>query len=151
VNSITFDLPDDALKFLRAGRQLAYNASQIEAGVVKLKHLDELKLGEVWIAPKMPTDPHRGENGYYAVPAVSLTGECANYDPEFILLWLPGERLFGTWDNDHWVLKVFLGASWADIVTLPAAYINAQWDAMDRLGSTFVPWPKYEFKMGRPF
>ncbi len=146
-----FELPKAAAEFLRAGRQLAYDPSSIEAGEVKLKHLDELTLGSVWIATKMLSDPHYGERGYYSISAVSLTSQCANYDPEFLLLWLPREKLFGTWDNDHWVLKVFCGIGWEDIIARPAPYLNAQWDPQDRLGSVFIPWPRYEFKPGRPF
>lgn len=147
----TFNLPDEAVEFLRAGRQLEYDYSLIEAGEVKLKRLDELKQEEVWVGTYLPGDPHAGEDGYYSITAVSLTGECKSYDPEFILLWLPHEKLFGTWDCDHWVLTVFRGASWKDIVASPAAYINAQWDTGDRLGTEFVPWAKYHFKVGRPF
>lgn len=146
-----FNLPQDAVEFLRAGRQLEYDYSRIEAGQVKLKQLNALSQGEVWIGTDIKGDPHAGEEGYYAIPAVSLTGECEAYDPEFILLWLPREKLFGTWDNDHWVLNVFRDAVWADIVASPAPYINAQWDARDELGSIFIPWPDYEFKSGRPF
>jgi len=147
----TFNLPDDPEEFLRAGQQLEYDYSLIEAGEVKLKRLDELRQEEVWLCTDLQGDPHAGEEGYYAIPAVSFTGECKSYDPEFILLWLPHEKLFGTWDCDHWVLKVFHGASWRDIVASPAGYINAQWDAHDELGTQFVPWPKYDFKPGRPF
>lgn len=147
----TFDLPEETIEFLRQGRQLAYDPARIEAGEVKLKRLDELAEEEVWIHTDMDGDPHAGEDGYYAIPAVSLTGECRDYDPDFILLWLPREKLFGTWDNDHWVLKVFREANWANIVASPAQYINSQWDADDKVGSQFVPWPMYEFKSGRPF
>jgi len=118
---------------------------------VKLKRFDELTIGEVWIGTDLPGDSHADEDGYYAIPAVSLTGECKSYDPEFILLWLPREQLFGSWDCDHWVLKVFRGAAWSDIVASPAAYLNAQWDCSEELGTQFVPWPNYAFKTGRPF
>lgn len=147
----TFNLPEDAVEFFRAGRQLEYDSTRIEAGQVKLKRLDELSQGVVWIGTDTDGDPRTGEDGYYAIPAVSLTSECEAYNPYFILLWLPRERLFGTWDCDHWVLKVFRRAGWSDIVASPAAYINAQWDWQDTLGSQFVPWPRYEFKSGRPF
>lgn len=147
----TFDLPKDTVEFLRAGQQLKYDSTRIEVGEVKLKRLNKLSLGEIWIGTEMDGDPHAGEDGYYAIPAVSLTGECKAYDPEFILLWLPKEKLFGTWDCDHWVLTVFRGAGWSDIVAKPAGYINAQWDSQDKLGSPFVPWPNYKFKSGRPF
>lgn len=146
-----FNLPEDAVEFLRTGRQLDYDYSRIEAGQVKLKRLDELTQDEVWVGTDIPGDPHAGEKGYYAIPAVSLTGECEGYDPEFILLWLPGEKLFGTWDNDHWVLSVFRNTSWKEIVAKPAPYINAQWDVHDELGSLFIPWRDYDFKRGMPF
>jgi hypothetical protein len=145
------NLPDDAAEFLRAGRQLEYDHASIEPGEVKLKRLDELTMGEVWIGTDLPGDPHADDDGYYAIPAVSLTGECKSYDPEFILLWLPRERVFGTWDCDHWVLKIFRGATWSDIVASPATYLNAQWDGSDELGAQFLPWPDYAFKRGRPF
>lgn len=146
-----FNLPDDTAEFLRAGCQFEYDHRSIEAGEVKLKRLDELTMSEVWIGTNLKGDPHAKENGYYAIPAVSLTGECKSYNPEFILLWLPRERSFGTWDCDHWVLKVFRGVAWSDIVTNPAAYLNSQWDYSDKLGTQFVPWLDYEFKVGRPF
>jgi hypothetical protein len=147
----TFDLPKDTVEFLRAGKQFEYDHEKIEAGIVKLKRLDELSEGEVWIGTDIEGDPHAGKDGYYAIPAISLTGECKAYDPEFILLWLPREKLFGTWDCDHWVLKVFRKGRWADIVGNPAAYINAQWNLNDKLGSQLVPWPKYKLQPGRPF
>jgi hypothetical protein len=147
----TFNLPTEAIEFLRENRQLEYDHTRIEAGQVKLKQLDELAEGEVWIGTELPGDPHFGEDGYHAVPAVSLMGECEGYDSEFILLWLPSEKLFGTWDCDHWVLKVFRDANWSDIVANPAPYLNAQRDVNDNLGAAFVPWAQYEFKTGRPF
>jgi hypothetical protein len=147
----TLNLSDETIEFLRAGQQFQYDHSRIEAGEVKLKRLDQLKMGEIWIGTDMEGDPHADENGYYAISSVSLTGECKSYNPEFILLWLPCEQLFGTWDCDHWALKVFRGATWSDIVANPAGYLNAQWDYTDKLGTPFVPWPSYEFKTGRPF
>jgi hypothetical protein len=146
-----FNLPDETIEFLKAGRQFEYDHRTIEAGEVRLKRLGDLTDGEVWIDTGMPGDPHAKERGYYAIPAVSLTSECKSYNPEFILWWLPRERLFGTWDCDHWVLKVFRSAGWSDIVANPAAYLNAQWDFQDTLGSQFVPWPQYAFKPGKPF
>ena len=89
--------------------------------------------------------------GYYTVPAISLTAKCEAYSPEYILLWLPNEKMFGTWDEDHWVLLVFRGASWDDIVKDPLPYLNAQWDDAKCLGSYIEPWKSYEFKPGRPF
>ena len=147
----TFDLPDHTIEFLKSGSQLIYDYNHVEAGEVKLKRLDQLTEEAVWIGTEMEEDPHFGEDGYYRISAVSLTGECKNYNPQFILLWLPKEKMFGTWDCDHWILKVFRDTDWSHILANPAAYLNAQWDVYDKLAVPFVPWPKYEFKKGRPF
>jgi hypothetical protein len=146
-----FDLPEDTVAFLGAGKQFKYDPRNCEPGEVKLKHLDDLKLGEVWIDTNIEGDPHFGEEGYYAIPAVSLTGECEAYDPEFILLWLPHEKCFGSWDCDHWILSIFDDVRWADIVKSPALYLNAQWDPDSEVCSQMKPWQEYEFKSGRPF
>ena len=148
---MSINLPSSAVAFLRAGKQLEYEDSQCEAGRVGLNRLDQLSLGEVWIGTESENDPYHGKDGYYAIPAVSLSGECASYSPEFILLWLPAERLFGAWDCDHWILTVFPDATWEDIVADPLPYLNAQWYAGAGGGISFQPWPKYDFKPGRPF
>lgn len=150
------NLPAELVEFLSAGRELEYGSSSIEPGTVRLKSLDKLELGVVWVnsdeSPLSQDDPHFGDKGYYEVPAVSLTGECEAYDPDFILLWLPNEQSFGTWDCDHWDLYVFPRKTWADIVADPATYLDAQWSDYDRKNSEyFKPYPKYEFKAGMPF
>ena len=149
-------LPNDYLKFMEANGTLKYAYEDTECGLVGLTPLNELKLGEVWInsdgSPIESDDPHSSEDGYYTVPAVSLTNECDSYDPEFILLWLPNEKLFGTWDCDHWDLFIFDKITWHDIAEDPAKYVDAQWDDIDReIGSHFTPYPKYKFKTGMPF
>jgi hypothetical protein len=146
-----WDLPTDAIEFLRVGRQLTYDHARCEPGYVQLKRLDDLELGEVWISPDLPGDPHAGEEGFYRIPSVSLTGLCEAYDPEFILLWLPHEQMFGTWDCDHWVLSAFPDVNWTDIVTRPAAFINSQWDAESSVARSVEPWHHHKFVLGRPF
>ena len=90
-----FSLPSDLLDFLRAGEQLDYDYSKCEPGKVALKDPSALELGVVWLhsggSAFREDDPNAGEEGYYEIPAVSLTGKCEAYDPEFILLWLPNE------------------------------------------------------------
>jgi hypothetical protein len=146
-----WNLPPDAVEFLRRGGQLDYDPSLCEPGEVTLKRLEQLELGEVWVGTDMDGDPNEGQDGYYAIPAVSLIAECEGYDPEFILLWLPNEKLFGAWDNDHWKLDVFHGCSWSDIVAQPEIYLNAQWDPASGVGTPFSPWLHYELKPGMPF
>lgn len=96
--------------------------------------------------------PHAGEIGYYEVPAISLTNKCENYDPEFLLLWLPNEKLYGAWDSDDWYLFVFPGKTWTDIVNDPRTYITAMWFDFDReVSAYFKPYPNYQYIKGRPF
>ena len=86
---MSFNLPESAVEFFRTGKQLEYDEMQCEARRVGLKRLDQLSLEEVWIGTESECDPDHDEDGYYAVPAVSLSGDCTSYNPEFILLWSP--------------------------------------------------------------
>jgi hypothetical protein len=146
---VSFNLPESAVEFLRAGKQLDYDYSKCEAGRVGLKRLDQLCLSEVRVfthdTEGLEADPHASEFGYYTVPAISLSGECASYNPEFILLWLPEERIVGSWDCDHSVLIVFPNATWEEILTDPLPYLNAQWHPGTAGDAPFQPWPKYAF------
>lgn len=150
------NLPEELIEFLKEGKQLEYDESRCEAGYIGLKSLDQLSTDVVWIdsdeSPLSQDDPHAGEYGYYEVPAVSLTGYCKTYDPEFILLWLPNERMFGTWDGDHRDLRVFPGITWQEIIHNPLHFLSAQWDDYDcKISEYFKPYPKYKFKQGSPF
>lgn len=146
-----FNLPDETVEFLRSGLQLDYDPDDCECGEVLLKQLHELTLDEVWIGTDSPADPMFGEKGFYRIPAVSLSGQCKAYAPEFILLWLPNERRFGTWDCDHWKLEVFKNAVWADIVTDPAQYLGASWVPDADVSSQLNHWEDYAFEPGMPF
>jgi hypothetical protein len=110
-NMNDYNLPNDLEIFLRSGKQLDYDAAATETGEIGLKSLSEIELGVVWVnskvSPLKDDAPHAGEIGYYEVPAISLTKICGNYDPEFLLLWLPNEKLYGVWDSDDWYLYVF--------------------------------------------
>jgi hypothetical protein len=149
------NLPKELKNFLQSEQQLEYDHSNCEPGKITLKKFKDLNVGEVWIdseeSPIAEKDPNKEKEGYYSVPAVSLTEDCEGYDPDFILLWLPNENLFGTWDCDHWDLKIFPEATWNDIVKSPLPYINAQWEGDSKIVEYFVPYPEYEFKLGRPF
>jgi hypothetical protein len=143
-----FNLPSETVEFLKSGNQPIYDFKSITAGEVKLKRFEDLSQGEVWIDTDMNGDPHQWEDGRYDVPAVSLTGECQNYLPEYLLLWLPNEKIFGTWDDDHGVLTVFPDATWTDIVSNPAPFVDAQWNPDSKVGTRFQPWENYQFKSG---
>jgi hypothetical protein len=146
-----FNLPNDTTEFLKSRRQLDYDPAECEPGKVTLHPLAALTLGEVWGGTDDSSDPHYAEDGYYAIPAVSLTATCDAYDSDYILLWLPEEKKFGTWDCDHWILTVFENATWQDIEKSPAVYIGAQWNCTSIVGTRLKPWGRHPFKLGMPF
>jgi len=114
--------------------------------------LKDLRVGKYLTRPtrhgQMPwleDDPHQ-EEGYYSVPAVNLVAACDGYDPDGILIWLPDEGLFGTWQSDFLSISFFPGVSWSDIVVDPIRFINraigiGECDIMEEM----KPWPKHPF------
>jgi len=152
---MSLKLPQDLIDFLQANKTLDYDSAECEAGLITLLPVNQLSLGEVYVdsrgSPLIKTDPHAGEEGYYSIPAVNLVAACEGYDPEGILIWLPEQELFGTWDCDHWDVRVFPGANWTDIMDDPVKYINAQWKPDEVENEYFIPWPKYPFNKGLPW
>lgn len=150
-----YGLPTEAKEFLKSGQQFHYDATCCEAGLVTLKTYDELKLTEIWVnseaSPIQEDDPHAGEEGYYVIPCVDLIATCEGYDPEGILIWLPGYQVFGQWDCDHWDVVIFPSTKWTNIVANPAHYLGAQWDGSMEGQEYLRPWNQCEFKVGRPF
>lgn len=142
-------LPDDLVVFLREGMKLEYDMEKCIPGSVELVPLEELNLGRVYISsiesPFYKDDPHAGERGHYIVLAVDLIAECNGFNAWGTLVWLPDQQMYGTWDCDHDVLRVFPGATWTDIVANPVKYLNAQWQPLGSHDGIFIPWPKYPF------
>src|SRR5207249_1304928 len=67
------------------------------------------------------------------------------YKPAGMLLWLPAERRYGTWDSSHLGIHIFPeGTTWADMVADPVRYFNAQWGNWTR-EQTLVPWPRHPY------
>jgi len=154
-----FDLPNDLETFLKKGSKLEYNPGEFEFGKVELQGFSDLELGAVWVnsaqSPLIENDPHAKEEGYYEVPAVSLIYDCEycdynDYYFQFILLWLPNEKLFGSWDNHNWNLFIFPNATWNDIVINPILFLNARLESDSSMTEFFQPWPTYEFNRGIP-
>lgn len=130
---------------------MEYDPTTCEAGTVTLLPRLALKLRTFGAhcggTPHEADDPHEGP-GVYLVPGVDLVGSCTgDYEPEGLLVWLPGEQSFGVWDSSHDYLLVFGPAvSWSQIASSPARYINAQWafEDLERAPAEFlVPWPRY--------
>ena len=151
----SLNLPAYLVEFLAAGKQLVYDPEECEAGAIRLLPLDRLKLElfPMFIDSDMKelydSNPHKGDNGYYLVAGVNLVAECDDYDPCGLLMWLPVERRFATWDGDHWYIGVF-GAeqTWTEIVKSPARHINAQWVGAfsNSVPATpLQPWPLHRY------
>lgn len=150
----TLDIPDDLKSFLASESQLVYDARQCEAGMVKLKKLQNLQLENMEVSTKKvksiseQDDPNKNKSGSYVVPAVSLIYECKTYDPEFLLVWLPREKMYGSLGGEYVnELLVFPNATWADIANNFPLYINAQWRPdRNKVAVDFNPWTKYPFE-----
>jgi len=149
-------LPDDFRAFLAAGRQLEYDPKDCDCGRVTLLRSRQLRLRQYTILTNemqhVYGDPRRGK-GCYLVPAVNLVATCEHYDPYGILVWIPKERMFGTWDCDHLVMEVLVarhafmeGATWADICANPVRFLNAQWRMDATTSKVLIPWPKYRWR-----
>ena len=150
-----FNLPNDLFEFLITGQQIEYDSTSREPGRVVLNNYSELSIGTVWvdstISPFESDDQNSNKEGYYEIPAVSLTKECEGYDPEYLLLWMPEDKMYGSWDCDHWDLIIFPNTKWDDILEDPVLYLNSMWDSSSYVKDYFKPFPKYKFKKGRPF
>lgn len=129
-------LPAELQQFLDDGDQLPASAMGMTGAVVLTPSPERVTLAvssddRPWEAD----DPHRGEDGFYEVPAYSLIDDCEEeFNPLGLLVWLPVEGCFGTWDPEHWDLIAFPTATWADIVADPARFLDA-------LGDPYAPEP----------
>jgi hypothetical protein len=144
----TIKLPDDLRDFLQDEKLLEYDFGKCDAGKVTLNTFSELQLANLWVNTYRTSaendDPNQGEVGYL-VPAISLTKDCQDYDPRFLLLWLPEENLYGGFDTDHGNIWVFPDTTWTNIKENALVYLNAQWNPMSGISIPFKPWLKYEF------
>lgn len=142
-----FNLPDDLIAFLRAGNQPEYDPTTCEAGAVILSPLDQLKAEFFPMTSEDSADPHAGEGGSYLVTGVSLIASCENYDPIGLLLWLPLDGRYGTWDGEHGTLRVFEpDAKWSEMAGDLPRYVNAQWGLDGSVPvSDLIPWPRHTY------
>ena len=151
------NLPDDYIAFVRSGKQLEYDEEECEIRGVRLLPLEQLRVQlyptDVENGPvDNSTDPHKGELGCYLVPGISLLAACEDYDPDGLLLWLPEEGCFGTWDSTHTFIVAFSSSvTWTNISSNPARHFNAFWGD-DEIGgiAPLIPWRKYGYDPSRP-
>jgi hypothetical protein len=146
-------LPDDLVSFLRG----AY-AGTLDAGgygILHLVPLEQLHVETLELTPNYSPfavdDPHRYDGGYYAIPAVNLVEgnpDWPSYFPRLGFVWLPTERWYGSFDQDHGELMLFrLGLQWEEL----AANAEAHLLAGESCGSDcvsmeyFKPWLRYPY------
>lgn len=141
------NLPADLVAFLREGRQPLYDPALCEAGAITFLPLDRLKVEFFPMTPDSPEDPHAGEHGCYLVAGASLLASCDAYDPAGLLLWLPLDGCYGTWDGEHGTLRVFAPeVSWSVIARDLSRYINAQWGLEgSAIVSDLAPWGRHPY------
>jgi hypothetical protein len=141
------NLCDDLVEFLRAGRQLRYDPGVCEVGTVTMLPLDALRVELFPMTETGPEDPHRGESGCWLVRGVSLLATCEAYDPVGLLLWLPLDERYGTWDGEHGTLRVFAAdVNWQQVASDFPRYINAQWDLDGAaLLTDLTPWQRHTY------
>jgi hypothetical protein len=125
-------VPRDLIAFLKAGNKLKYRAAKTEVGPIKLKPLDHLQLSVFGVAKSTTS------SAKVRVQGVDLVDECDSYTPEGILIWLPDYKCFGQHDPDHAQMVIFPRTKWADIVSSPAKYLNAQWKGFKGFGEYVV-------------
>jgi hypothetical protein len=138
----------DLEDFLHAGKQLEYDAAKCEAGRVLLKKHDMLKVEEIVVSSEAhDDDPNAGSNGDYSVPVVDLSESSDKYNGGFLLVWIPDLALYGSYDTDHHVLTVFgKEVRWQNIVSSPAAFLEAQWYPERKAGRILKAWKHYKFR-----
>jgi len=139
------NLPEDLTDFLKTKADLIYDHKSVEPDFVGIIDFEKLELGKVWI------EGETRAKSYYEIPAINLTDKCEYYDPNFILLYLPNEKMYGTWDSDHWNLYVFPNTNWIDITKNPTEYINQQWNPKNEIGVLLDPKTNYKLINGWPF
>src|SRR5262249_17184660 len=142
----------DLIAFLRAQRQLDVDPQKTTTGPVALKPLAHLQFDELPVTtkgtPLEHMDPHRGEEGYYALRVVHLVGECDAYHPDGLLAWFCDYGVYGSWNGNRCTARAFPGASWSKIVANPAKYLDTQKRANQKVARYIEPWQHCEFKEG---
>ena len=129
------NLPWDLVDFLSHGKSLCYDEEKCVVGHVELVSIESLLSGRIYVEP----NEENREKGYYTIPAVDLVVECEGFDTWGILVWLPDMQMFGTWDSDHRILRVFPKSKWSDIVKEPVKFLNALWVPEKIYNEIFVP------------
>jgi hypothetical protein len=145
------DLPEDLVAFLRAAAPATLDAGHY--GTVTLVPAEGLRVETLEVTPNLAPfacdHPHADRYGHYAVPAVNLVRgdpKRGGSFPAWLLLWLPNERRYGSYDLDHGDLMVYApDVSWSQIAADPVPFVRASDGGHDGpVAIEFLkPWPRY--------
>ena len=87
---------------------------------------------------------------YYEIPAIDLLKHVPGYRSFGVFAWIPCIKEFGTYDDDHGVLRTFPTKSWDDILTSPEKYINCLWYPDGMENHLVRPWADRRFAHLKP-
>ena len=149
---MTADLPDDLIAFLRAGRQLDYDADNSEIGRITLKRDADLTLTTITTFPGCQSiidDPYSDIEGLYQADVYDLVAECRDYDPQGLLCWILALRRFGCIDPEHGDVITFPDVTWTDIAANPLPYLDSQWSDDYHVAVRVLPWIHFPFKLSK--
>ncbi|MEO0476378.1 MAG: hypothetical protein AAF085_10495 [Planctomycetota bacterium] len=149
-------LPGDLINFLSSGLKFDVDESRCEAGAVQLVSLSHLHLQRYPVETSglkvFEKDPNYPSVNSYLVLGVNLTSASSiehEGGADGILLWLPIERRFGSWDASHCTMSVFgPEVTWSRIVENPTAHINAGWQGLDPESppmTDLIPWLNHPY------
>ena len=132
------NLPKDLVDFIGQGKSLSYDKEKCVIGQIELVTIDTFIKGRIYVDE---TEAIEGNStrGYYVIPAVDLIAECEGFDAWGLLVWLPEKKMFGSWDSDHRILRVFPNIKWADIVKEPIKYLNVLWEPQKVENIIYLP------------
>lgn len=125
-------LPPECASFLAAGEQFSEvysDRTPISLGrvpvpmVIPVQPQDTIGVDLDDLGP----DDEYPEPPTYDVPALDLVETSGDGQPTGLLIWLPVEGCFGSWDCDHWRVRVFPDATWADICAAAGDYLEGGW------------------------
>ncbi|MEM7784446.1 MAG: hypothetical protein AAF939_09025 [Planctomycetota bacterium] len=87
---------------------------------------------------------------YYPISVYDLLSDLYGYEPHGVLVWVPTISQFGTFDNDHGVLRSFPNKTWTEMMRSLDKYIDCQWYP-ERIPNELVrPWRDQRFKNSIP-
>ncbi len=123
-----YGLPPLCAADIEKEKQLTYESSDCECGRVRLVRSDEIFEMQVRCESNFTRGIFRNPQRFQAsLRAVNLIAEAEDYDPEFILAWLPELKKFATIDTAHFDVTVFQNSTWEDIVADPITFLESQW------------------------